>query len=115
MTLLTFACALIGTCTSLARPVHIFRHCAVELYNNLLWANWSRAGLRHLIILGNSFSDYDDNSIGGELARKAPYVDVALATVTETAIPNTFSPEAAFNNMSVHSFQDTELTAVPAA
>ena len=96
------------------RTLFYMPHCAVELYNNLLWANWSAAGLRHLIILGNSFSDYDDNSIGGELARRAPYVDAALPAVTETAIANTFSPEAAFNNLSVHCFRDVDLAAVPA-
>ncbi len=38
-------------------------HCPFRLYSNLLWANWSKLSLSNILIIGNSFKEYDARTI----------------------------------------------------
>lgn len=79
-------------------------HCGKALYNNLLWANWKPDLLQNLIILGNSFADYQTRSLSNHLEKEAPYIFKLLPYVTEVPIKNKFAFENAFHGLSVHSF-----------
>jgi hypothetical protein len=35
-------------------------HCDLELYENIIGANWSEENLRRIIFVANRFSDYAD-------------------------------------------------------
>lgn len=66
-------------------------HCCLELYNNLLWANWSYKQLQHVVVLGNSFSNYTLSSKSAlELEERAFYLAKAASFVTEIPVPNDF-------------------------
>ena len=60
--------------------------------------------LANIIIIGNSFAYYEENAMGQDLYETAPYLARACKTVTETPVPNSVDPHAAFNNTSVHYF-----------
>lgn len=84
-------------------------HCPITLYNNLLWANWSVDKLKMIVIIGNSFANYEENTIGDELKHKAGYIHGSLQFVSEDVLPNTFEVQSAFNNTSIHWFQHENL------
>eukprot|EP00038_Savillea_parva_P009767 m.185721 g.185721 ORF g.185721 m.185721 type:complete len:303 (+) comp16540_c0_seq1:229-1137(+) len=84
--------------------VFFMPHCEKELYNNLLSANWDTDTLANIIIIGNSFAYYEENAMGQDLYETAPYLARACKTVTEKPVPNSVDPHAAFNNTSVHYF-----------
>ena len=43
------------------RTLFYMPHCPYSLYNSVLWANWGQ-NLSRLIIIGNSFNNYIDNT-----------------------------------------------------
>lgn len=51
--------------------VYFMPHCGKELYDNLLWANWDKDLLADVVIVGNSFAHYAENSVGSELSDSA--------------------------------------------
>jgi hypothetical protein len=51
--------------------VFFMPHCGKELYDNLLWANWDKDSLANVVIVGNSFAHYAENSVGTELSDSA--------------------------------------------
>lgn len=80
-------------------------------YNNLLWANWKSSNLQNVVVLGNSFSGYEERSMGTALKEKARFVSDALKLLTETEIRNTFDPEVVFNDLALHAFHPATLKA----
>lgn len=46
-------------------------HCSLQLYNNVLFANWTKEQLSRVSILGNSFTNYAENAIGNQLTESA--------------------------------------------
>ena len=42
-----------------ARTHFYMPHCPLRMYSNLLWANWGEDSLQRLVILGNTFSNYE--------------------------------------------------------
>ena len=38
-------------------------HCAQSMYNNLLWANWNKKSLAHVILIGNKLSSYHERLV----------------------------------------------------
>jgi hypothetical protein len=75
-------------------------HCARDMYNNVLWANWSVDALSRVLILGNRFSSYDERHTDAELKCKANFMYLARAFVDEAAIRNIFDPEASASSPS---------------
>ena len=38
-------------------------HCAQSMYNHLLWANWNKTSLAHVILIGNKLSSYHERLV----------------------------------------------------
>lgn len=70
-------------------------HCCIELYDNILWANWGLR-LKDIMIVGNSFKRYADDAMGDELVRKAGYVARACVFVSEEPLRTSFRVEVIF-------------------
>eukprot|EP00037_Helgoeca_nana_P021627 m.218566 g.218566 ORF g.218566 m.218566 type:complete len:293 (-) comp25712_c0_seq1:102-980(-) len=95
--------------------VFFMPHCGKELYDNLLWANWTVPHLAAVVILGNSFAFYVENAIGDELKKTTRYLAAACGCATEVVLENPVAPSAAFNNTSVHHFAVDRLERLPAS
>src|SRR5262245_56573370 len=55
------------------RTLFYMPHAGKRLYSNLLWANWGE-NLSNLIILGNSFANYNTRQLSTKDKEKSPYV-----------------------------------------
>lgn len=84
-------------------------HCAKELYNNLLWANWSPS-LSKLVILGNSFSHMMDSQPFRQFCQNWSYISKAAFLVEEYSVKNCFKYNDIFNDTAVHIFPKTKIT-----
>lgn len=48
----------------LTHPTIVYMlHCAQSMYNNLLWANWNKTSLSHVILIGNKLSSYHERLV----------------------------------------------------
>jgi len=67
-------------------------HCDKELYNNLLWTNWSKKCLNNLIILGNSFNHLIDSMSVKRAQEEYVYIlnAIELNLVQEQQLENCF-------------------------
>jgi len=83
-------------------------HCAKELYNNLLWANWSPS-LSKLVILGNSFSHMMDSLPLRQFHNNWNYISKAGPLVEEYGVKNCFRFNDIFNDTAVHIFPKTKM------
>ncbi|KAF8781421.1 SRR1-like protein like [Argiope bruennichi] len=102
-----------GKRTVLNRTIFFMPHCDLYLYNNLLWANWSKDSLSKLIIIGNSFQGYLLHRTEKNLKEEAIYVNYASKFVREVKIVNNFKFLDIFNNLSLHCFHINALNEVP--
>lgn len=84
-------------------------HCAKELYNNLLWANWSPT-LSKLVILGNSFNHMMDSLPLRQFHQNWNYISKAGPLVEEYSVKNCFRYNDIFNDTAVHIFPKTKMT-----
>ncbi|KAG7401695.1 hypothetical protein PHYBOEH_011649 [Phytophthora boehmeriae] len=90
--------------------VFFMPHCGKVLYQNVLACNWGPA-VNKIIVIGNSFSAYGDRVLSAKDREELVLVDV-LPYLKEVSLPCGVSKthddftryEAAFNDMSVHSF-----------
>ncbi|RLN91019.1 hypothetical protein BBJ28_00007377 [Nothophytophthora sp. Chile5] len=90
--------------------VFFMPHCGKALYQNVLACNWGLEA-RKLIVIGNSFAAYGDRVLVASERQELLLVDV-LPYVEETPLScgvaksheHFSSYEAAFNDLSVHSF-----------
>lgn len=78
-------------------------HCAKQLTNNLLWANWG-LHLNYCIIVSNSFNRIVENSSIKTLIESAEYISKITPYVHELAIINSFKYYEVFNDTSIHVF-----------
>ncbi|KAH6811269.1 sensitivity to red light reduced protein [Perilla frutescens var. hirtella] len=90
------------------KPTMFFMpHCEVELYNNLLEANWEVDQLNRLIIFGNSFGEYEHHASlfkSSAVAKSRKHV-LGIRSFTEELRVNTSSNDfRAFNCTSWHFF-----------
>eukprot|EP00928_Gymnodinium_smaydae_P022116 TRINITY_DN18671_c0_g1_i2.p1 TRINITY_DN18671_c0_g1~~TRINITY_DN18671_c0_g1_i2.p1 ORF type:complete len:324 (+),score=88.01 TRINITY_DN18671_c0_g1_i2:63-1034(+) len=84
-------------------------HCDLQLYSNLLWANWlSPEQLQRVIVIGNSFTAYSEG-LGADAARRSAClrstVAALLPLVDEQVIRGSFDRVGVFNNTSLHHFR----------
>lgn len=93
--------------------VFFMPRCELFLYNNLLWANWSKDSLLKVIIIGNSLKQYSFYRPERILKELAPHVNYASKFVTEIEIINDFKFLDIFNNMSLQYFHENALCKVP--
>lgn len=62
-------------------------HCGKALYNNLLWKNWDKEYLTHIIIIGNSFCGMKDRTIDREFNRDYTYISRITTVCEEKLLP----------------------------
>lgn len=65
-------------------------HCCLELYNNMLWANWGPASLKRIAFIGNNLSSYAEALTDRQMQTRCRYVAAVQPFVTRTVVPNTF-------------------------
>ncbi|GBN16267.1 SRR1-like protein [Araneus ventricosus] len=99
--------------TAFSKTIFFMPHCDLPLYNNLLWANWSKDSLSKLILIGNSFQQYLLDRTEKCLKEKAIYVNYASKFAREVRIVNDFKFLDVFNNLSLHCFHINALSEVP--
>ncbi|XP_001636656.2 SRR1-like protein isoform X1 [Nematostella vectensis] len=112
-----FDCSMIrvneeGKRKAIGKSLFIMLHCGKPLYNNVLWANWGQ-DLKDVLILGNSFSSYDDRAVGKQLSKQATYIAKVLPYIKEIPVKNNFRHNDIFNNTSLHSFPHDKLMKAP--
>ena len=86
-------------------------HCPLRMYSNLLWANWGEDSLQRLIILGNTFSNYERTSSPQQLSDPSNCVAALAPHVHESILHDRIFQDgldgelyAAFNDSSVMHF-----------
>lgn len=87
-------------------------HCGRALYNNVLWANWGRESLHHVMIIGNSFNRYMDQvrptrrgiSDSDPLTRNCIELLFEKKLIIEEEFKNDFEVVGALNDFCIHTF-----------
>lgn len=82
--------------------VFFMPHCGKELYNNLLWANWSPVSLPLCIIIGNSFSTIVQNIPSRILKEHYEFIYLAKGLFKEYPLETLVEYNDIFNDMSIH-------------
>lgn len=81
-------------------------HCDLPMYNNLLWANWSRNSIDKIVIIGNSMEGYDNHLFHPRhMAKFGPSLGAArnLEIIKEVCLVGPNPP------YSLHAFSDTSI------
>lgn len=79
-------------------------HCGTPLYNSVLWANWDKASLNRIVILGNSFDTIWTNKLESTLLKKCSFLVNVRPAVREFVIANNFRFGDVFNDLALHTF-----------
>jgi hypothetical protein len=85
-------------------------HGSLQMYNNLLYANWSLSKLSMISIIGNSFSNYYLRLTDNKLITNAFYLHQLKDHYMEITFPSLYD---SFNDTSVHVFPLTHLQSLP--
>lgn len=88
-------------------------HCPKQLINNLLWKNWSSNHLKHLIYIGNSFSNLLNSTPSRFLATDAGFIVKLQPHCEEIELENKFKFTDIFNDTSIHQFKGQTLEQLP--
>lgn len=84
------------------RPTILYMpHCDLELYENIIGANWSEENLRRIIFVANRFSDYADNNPRSKLEIESPCLIRLVPHLQCHPLPTLQLFSSAFNNLSV--------------
>lgn len=83
-------------------------HCPKQLTNNFLWANWN-INLKNCIIISNSFSKIIESHTEKTLQESANYINKIFKFTEEIELENTYEIVNAFNDLSIHYFNNSEL------
>ncbi|OJA11939.1 hypothetical protein AZE42_06377 [Rhizopogon vesiculosus] len=84
------------------RPTILYMpHCDLELYENIIGANWSEDNLRRIIFIANRFSDYTDNNSRSKLEVESPRLMRLVPQLECYPLPTLGTFSSAFNNLSV--------------
>ncbi|OWZ11933.1 Protein kinase [Phytophthora megakarya] len=93
-----------------SNTVFFMPHCGKSLYQNVIACNWGPA-IKHLVVIGNSFSAYGDRVLASKereellLVTLLPYLkEVPLSCGVSKTHDEFTRYEAAFNDLSVHTF-----------
>ncbi|KAL5477105.1 hypothetical protein EMCRGX_G023850 [Ephydatia muelleri] len=95
-----------------AKTLAYMPHCGRAMYNNLLWANWDKEKLHHLIIIGNTFSSYTTRLTAKQL-QESWYISAILPYCCEVPLPCSFPFPNVLNDTSIHIFPMQRLAQVP--
>lgn len=77
-------------------------HCGKELYNNLLWANWTPYALPLCIIIGNSFTSIINKLPTRFMKQHYHFIQEASSITKEYPIGSLTDYDDVFNDMSIH-------------
>lgn len=77
-------------------------HCGKELYNNLLWANWSASSLPFCVIVGNSFSSIAQNVPTRILREHYRFIYNAQDMFKELPLKSLVKDDDVFNDVNIH-------------
>lgn len=98
-------------CAYIARkPALVFMpHGGLQMYDNLLAANWRAGTLPHVCLVGNDLRGYALRLLPRELAQHAPHVDaLQSALCVDDALPPYETLPGAFNDTRVQTFPSAE-------
>lgn len=84
-------------------------HCPKQLANNFLWANWNLA-LKNCILFTNSFSRVIEDNTKKSIQKSANYIFKIYPKTKEIVLENTYFYKDIFNDISIHYFNDDELS-----
>ncbi|XP_050408879.1 SRR1-like protein [Patella vulgata] len=93
--------------------IYYLPHCHKILYNNLLWANWSKELLSKIVIIGNSFSSMVERTPKRLLEKNGNYILKIEPYMSELPLPDTYSEKDVFNDTSIHTFPIERLQSLP--
>ncbi|KAK7283932.1 hypothetical protein RIF29_13682 [Crotalaria pallida] len=100
------------------KPIMFFMpHCEAELYNNLLQANWKPELLSNVVILGNSFEEYEQHA---SLCKNSPVLHSVEHILAARSFTHEFKIETisddyynAFHDSSWHFFSSANDIELP--
>jgi len=100
---LHFNCLTDNTATyPILKPTILFMpHCDRNLYENMLRENWTKEGLRKMVLIANRFSEYVDNIPSHNLMAESPCLLRIAPYLESVELPTLKYPITAFNNMSI--------------
>lgn len=78
-------------------------HCDLDLYENVLRANWSRAQLPYVILISNCLRDYVDSNPRHKLETRAPCLLRVDKAMESRLLPVSATCTTAFNTIAIQS------------
>jgi hypothetical protein len=91
--------------------IFYFPHCPKNLTNNLLWSNWTKTSLSKVFLLSNSFERIISNLPARLLKQEGvEFILRASGCVKETPVQNNYHLNDVFNDTSIHSFPEKNLS-----
>jgi len=92
------------------RPTLCFMpHCDIDIYENLLQANWSKERLSNIVLVANRLSDYLDRNPIHKLKSRAPCLLRLAPILHYRPLPMPRSWPTAFNNTAVQFIGDSAI------
>lgn len=89
-------------------------HCDMELYENLIRANWSKKRLPNLLLVANRLTDYIDSNPRHKLETRAPFLLNLAPALQCRPFPASRPWPTAFNNIAVQFVgSQTDSSALP--
>lgn len=94
------------------RVLYYLPHCPKSLTNNVLETNWSADKLHDSILVCNSFQALLINSLERDIIAEAKYVKRISEFATETELKVSEKFFDAFNDTSIHLFEEQDLAKI---
>lgn len=88
-------------------------HCGKALYNNVLWKNWAKYYLTHIVIIGNSFCGMKDRTIDREFTRDYNYICQIMTVCKEKLLPCPPHMTDVFSDTAVITFPSSGIDTLP--
>lgn len=93
---------------SIIRPTICFMpHCDIDMYENLLQANWSKQNLSNIVLVANRLADYLDSNPLHKLGSQVPCLLRIAPILDYRPLPTSKSWPTAFNNTAVQFVDDS--------
>ncbi|OCH95619.1 hypothetical protein OBBRIDRAFT_788168 [Obba rivulosa] len=96
-----------------APTIAFMPHCDLQLYENLLRANWTRTALPRVVLIANRLSEYADSMPARKLSAEYPCVARIAPHLTAHALPPWAAQPTAFNSTSVQYVRADALARLP--
>ncbi|KYQ96794.1 hypothetical protein DLAC_04095 [Tieghemostelium lacteum] len=81
--------------------------CGRKLYDNVLWANWNVDSLSRLLIIGNSFNEYNEGLVQPRQSDiPYSYTKKVYQLYNEYRLPDIYPTKYIFHQLSIHHFKN---------